>query len=166
MQVKTETIDKSLLNSILFADEGLIKGAGVDDSKRCVPAAIMNKIESVDMVTMTSDSGKIQRIVTLNMINNYGVTGRPSVSASAVNDRVTIGTKIALQNAINELWPLEGYLKCQELYVLQQNRDMINDSVREAIELLGRRMEGEFGEKVGSFVRLYTKGNHHKIQVR
>lgn len=166
MQVKTETIDKSLLNSILFADEDLIKGAGVDDSKRCLPESIMDKIESVDMVTLTSAAGKIQRIVTLNMIHNYGVTGRPSVSASAINDRVTIGTKIALQNAINELWPLEGYLKCHELYVLQQNRDVIDAHVREAIELLGRRMEGEFGEKVGSFVRQYTEGNYYKIQVR
>lgn len=166
MQVKAETIDKNLINDILFADEPMIKGAGVDDKKRCLPSAIMDKIESVDMVTLVAPTGKIQRIVTINMLNSYGVTGRPSVSASAINDRVEIGTKIALQNAVNELWPLEGYLKCQEMYDMQQRRELINDNVREAIELLGRRMEGEFGEKVGSFVRLYTEGNHHKIQVR
>ena len=50
----------------------------------------------------------------LRLKNGFTVTGE-SACASPENFDAEIGRKIARQNAVNKIWPLEGYLLKQEL---------------------------------------------------
>lgn len=113
-------LTKELVEYILNEYEPMIKAHNTDDTKRVLPQHIMDKIDTIEMVTHVTLTGKVQRTVVINMINGFGVTGEPSVSVSAENDRKAIGTRIALQNAVNKIWPLEGYLKCHMMYVTNQ----------------------------------------------
>ncbi|QGH72780.1 MAG: hypothetical protein [Podoviridae sp. ctLUJ1] len=109
-------ISKEAADAILNANEPMIKAHNVNDAKRVLPQHIMDKIDTIEMVTHFTLTGKVQRSVVINMINGFGVTGEPSVSVTVENDREEIGTQIALRNAVDRIWQLEGYLKCQELY--------------------------------------------------
>ncbi|QKJ87417.1 hypothetical protein PMPD1_2475 [Paramixta manurensis] len=51
----------------------------------------------------------------ITLANGFNVTG-VSACASPENFDEEIGRKIALQNAVNEIWKLEGYLLRQKLH--------------------------------------------------
>ena len=57
-------------------------------------------------------------IITLR--NGFTVTGE-SACASPENFDAEIGKKIARANAIDKIWPLEGYLLKQRLFEGEQN---------------------------------------------
>ena len=59
--------------------------------------------------------GTTLTVCCLTLKNGFTVTGE-SASASPENFDEEIGRKIALQNARNKIWPLEGYLLKQRLY--------------------------------------------------
>jgi len=48
-------------------------------------------------------------ICVLKLVNGFTVTGE-SACASPENFDAELGAKIARQNAVNKIWPLEGYL--------------------------------------------------------
>lgn len=52
--------------------------------------------------------------------NGFTVTGE-SACASPENFDADVGRKIARQNAVNKIWPLEGYLLKQALFDKQSN---------------------------------------------
>ena len=54
-------------------------------------------------------------VVVLTLVNGFTVTGE-SACASPENFDAEIGMKIALSNAKNKIWALEGYLLKQRLY--------------------------------------------------
>lgn len=66
-------------------------------------------IKSVEVIRYTSESGSILRFAILNMENGFTVTGRPSTSASPENDDDEVGVKVAIKNAVFELWPFLGF---------------------------------------------------------
>lgn len=66
-------------------------------------------IASSEIVKHVAPSGQVLRWAVLTTRSGYAVTGRPSVSVSPENDNAELGEKIAMDNAINELWPLMGY---------------------------------------------------------
>lgn len=68
------------------------------------------KIKDVEVIRFKSSSDQIIRIAVLTMLNGYSVVGRPSVAVSPENDDDEIGTKIAVENAMREFWPLLGLL--------------------------------------------------------
>lgn len=74
-------------------------------------------IAEIEIVKHISKSGQVLRWAVLTTRNGYAVVGRPSVSVSPENDDVEIGEKIAVGNAINELWPLMGYALKEKLAV-------------------------------------------------
>ncbi|MGL4616506.1 MAG: Gp49 family protein [Shewanella sp.] len=113
--IRLEVIHRDQLNDLLFADEPFIQSQQVDDTKRCLPSAILDRIDSVELITHTTLTGKIQRTAVISMVNGFGVTGEPSVSVSVENDRESIGTMIALRNAVDKVWQLEGYLKAEQI---------------------------------------------------
>jgi hypothetical protein len=53
--------------------------------------------------------------------NGFTVTGE-SACASSENFDAEIGRKIARQNAVAKIWPLEGYLLKQRLHDQQQRQ--------------------------------------------
>lgn len=61
------------------------------------------------IVVCVSPSGQVLRWAVLTTRNGFAVTGRPSVSVSPENDNAEIGEKVAIDNAMQELWPLMGY---------------------------------------------------------
>lgn len=76
---------------------------------RLTPADLQANIEHVEYVKHISISGQVLRWAVLTTRNGFAVTGRPSASVSPENDNAEIGEEVALDNAMQELWPLMGY---------------------------------------------------------
>ena len=74
------------------------------------------KIVNFEIVKHISKTGQVLRWAVLTMQNGFAVTGKPSCSVSPANDNAELGEKIALQNAQDEVWQLEGYALKQKLY--------------------------------------------------
>lgn len=64
---------------------------------------------------LTIQSLSLLTICVIVLRNGFTVTGE-SACASPENYDAEIGRKIARENAINKIWPLEGYLLKQKLY--------------------------------------------------
>ncbi|OXJ16323.1 Gp49 family protein [Burkholderia sp. HI2500] len=62
-----------------------------------------------------SESTKLLTICVLTLRNGFTVTGE-SACASPENFDAEIGRKVARANAIQKIWPLEGYLLKQRLH--------------------------------------------------
>lgn len=74
------------------------------------------KIIGSEIVKHISTTGQVLRWAVLTMENGFAVTGKPSCSVSPENDNAALGEKIALQNAQDEVWALEGYALKQKLH--------------------------------------------------
>lgn len=66
-------------------------------------------IAHVEIVKHISMGGQVLRWAVLTTRNGFAVTGRPSASVSPENDNQSIGERLAVENATNELWALMGY---------------------------------------------------------
>lgn len=78
--------------------------------------ALAKVVTDVEIVTHVTKSGQTLRWAVLTTVNGFAVTGKPSCCVSPANDDPATGEQIALANAEDELWPLEGYLLKQRLY--------------------------------------------------
>jgi len=78
--------------------------------------ALNDKIVDVEIVKHITKGGGILRWAVLTMRNGFAVTGKPSAAVSAENDNAEIGEEIAIENAKNEVWALEGYLLKDKLF--------------------------------------------------
>ncbi|MEE9871771.1 MAG: Gp49 family protein [Delftia lacustris] len=76
---------------------------------RVTPADLQANIVHTEIVKHISPSGQVLRWAVLTTRNGFAVTGRPSASVSSSNDNEEIGKKVAIDNAMQELWPLMGY---------------------------------------------------------
>lgn len=89
-----------------------------------VTAEGLNKVvKDVEIVTHVTKSGQTLRWAVLTVENGFAVTGKPSCCVSPENDDPAKGGQIALANAEDELWALEGYLLKQRLYEKEQACD-------------------------------------------
>lgn len=70
-----------------------------------------------DLTRLTGAHGELALLTfcVLVLKNGFTVTGE-SACASPENFDAEIGCKIARQNAVNKIWPLEGYLLKQQLF--------------------------------------------------
>lgn len=66
-------------------------------------------IKSVEIIRHRVESGSVLHFAILTMDNGFTVTGRPSISVSPENDNDELDVKIAIQNAVFELWPYVGF---------------------------------------------------------
>lgn len=98
--------------------EEMIKARGLN-ARRVSLEELHGSIKSVEIVRHKSESGGILRFAILNLDNGFAVTGRPSVAASPENDNDEVGVKIAVQNAVFELWPFLGFKLVQQRYEQQ-----------------------------------------------
>lgn len=72
---------------------------------------INSKIRDVDYLVWP---GTTMTLCLLTLVNGFSVLGK-SAAASPENFDEEIGKKVARQDAINQMWPLEGYLLKEEL---------------------------------------------------
>lgn len=86
------------------------------NAPRVTPENLHKAIKDVEIVKHVSTSGQTLRWAVLTMQNGFAVTGKPSCSVSPENDNQELGEKIAIQNAQDEVWALEGYALKQKLY--------------------------------------------------
>ena len=72
--------------------------------------------EQDQLTRLTGAHGELSLLTfcVLRLKNGFTVTGE-SACASKENFDADLGRKIARQNAVNKIWPLEGYLLKQEL---------------------------------------------------
>lgn len=70
--------------------------------------------DEITRLTGYHDSLKLLTFCVLHLKNGFTVTGE-SACASPENFNAEIGRKIARENAVNKIWPLEGYLLKQKL---------------------------------------------------
>ena len=99
-----------------------VQSPGVDDdaiehqlqakgltAPRVTPADLKANIKSVEYVEHQAAGGQILRWAVITTQSGFAVTGRPSASVSPENDDADVGQRVALDNAMNELWPMMGY---------------------------------------------------------
>lgn len=79
------------------------------NAPRLQPSDLDAEIQYTEIVKHVSAGGQVLRWAVLTLRNGFAVTGRPSVSVSPENDDAEVGTKVAISNARNEMWPLLGY---------------------------------------------------------
>ena len=70
--------------------------------------------ETVDTATYP-EALNLLTFCVITLKNGFTVTGE-SACASPENFNEEIGQKIAYDNAVNKIWPLEGYLLKEQLY--------------------------------------------------
>lgn len=88
--------------------EGMIEARGLN-ARRVSLDELHGSIKNVEIIRHRVESGSVLRFAILTMENGFTVTGRPSISVSAENDNDDVGVKVAIQNAVFELWPFVGY---------------------------------------------------------
>lgn len=98
--------------------EDMIKARGLN-ARRVSLDELHGSIKSVEIIRHHSEAGGILRFAILNLDNGFTVTGRPSVAVSPENDNDEVGVKIAIQNAVFELWPFLGFKVVQQRYESQ-----------------------------------------------
>lgn len=110
MQLPGDTGRKTMTTSTTMdqALEAEIQAKGLT-APRVTPADLQANIVHKRIVVCVSPSGQVLRWAVLTTRNGFAVTGRPSVSVSPENDNAEIGEKVAIDNAMQELWPLMGY---------------------------------------------------------
>lgn len=90
--------------------EQLIQEKG-KTAPRVTLASIKDKIAKREFHRLTD----VLTVCVLTLVNGFTVTGE-SACASPENFDEDIGNKIAEENAIQKIWPLEGYLLKQRLW--------------------------------------------------
>ena len=104
-QAQPEIAEKSADDVVT---EGMVKARGLT-ARRVSLDELHASIKQVEIIRHTTTTGSILRFAVLTLDNGFCVTGRPSVAVSPENDNDEVGTKIAIQNATHELWPLLGF---------------------------------------------------------
>lgn len=89
--------------------EAAVRATGADVAPRISSDDVDANIVHTEIVKHVSPSGQVLRWAVLTTRNGFAVTGNPSCSVSAANDRAELGERLAIQNAKNTLWPLMGY---------------------------------------------------------
>ena len=84
------------------------------------PRLTPDMIEAVVSMEEYSVQCGVLTICIITLRNGFTVTGE-SACASPENFDAEIGKKIARANAIDKIWPLEGYLLKQRLFEGEQN---------------------------------------------
>ena len=137
--------------------EDMIVEAGVT-AERILPADIVARIHSIEYCKHITVTGKVLRWCVITMVNGFGITSPdPSCSVSVENDNEAVGKRVVLEAALDSIWKFEGYRLSEERYLIANGMD-----VKSQVEKLGSILEGEFGERVGSFVNQYVAGNYLK----
>ena len=86
------------------------------NAPRLTPQTIQDTIKKCEFHKLTD----VLTVCVLTLVNGFTVTGE-SACASPENYDKTIGEKIARENAVDKIWPLEGYLLKQRLFEGSQN---------------------------------------------
>lgn len=92
----------------------------METAPKITPEHLNNTVLSTEVVKHITPSGQILRWGVITTINGFAVTGKPSVAVSPENDDAVEGEKIAIENAKNSLWELEGYLLKQKIHEFNQ----------------------------------------------
>ena len=95
----------------------------------------------------------------LTMENGYSVKGISACVDPAEFD-LTLGREYALQDAMNQVWPLEGYLLAEKLY---------NKFVEPTFEQIASLAEKEFNKELAAIQKLHwtqTPEGKKKIAAR
>lgn len=82
-------------------------------AKHITPEIIKDKIAKAEYATFNDTT---LTICVLTLVNGFTVVGK-SACASPENYNKEIGEKVAFDDAFRQIWPLEGYLLKQELYM-------------------------------------------------
>lgn len=88
--------------------EGMIQARGLN-ARRVSLDELHSSIKSVEIIRHRIETGSVLRFAILTMDNGFAVTGRPSISVSPENDNYEVGVRIAVQNAVFELWTYLGF---------------------------------------------------------
>lgn len=78
--------------------------------------ALTDKIKNISILKYETNRGSIMRFAILTLENGFEVEGRPSISVSKENDNEQVGVKVAIENAINNVWQFLGYAVVQKQF--------------------------------------------------
>ena len=90
-----------------------------------------NKVNLTDMlarvksVTYTRMFDDRTTFCCLEMVNGYSVWGK-SACVDAANYNQALGEKYAYEDAVRQLWPLEGYMLAEHLYLVNKENKVFD----------------------------------------
>lgn len=96
-----------------LATERMIEARGLT-ARRVSLDELHDSIKDVEIIRHVVQAGNVLRFAILTLENGFTVTGRPSVAVSPENDDEDTGIKIAIENAVHELWPFLGFKIVQQ----------------------------------------------------
>lgn len=96
-----------------LATERMIEARGLT-ARRVSLDELHDSIKNVEIIRHVVQAGNVLRFAILTLDNGFTVTGRPSVAVSPENDDEATGIKIAIENAVHELWPFLGFKIVQQ----------------------------------------------------
>ena len=96
-----------------LATERMIEAGGLT-ARRGSLDELHGSIKNVEIIRHVVQAGNVLRFAILTLENGFTVTGRPSVAVSPENDDEDTGIKIAIENAVHELWPFLGFKIVQQ----------------------------------------------------
>ena len=111
-RVTTQRIEEVIASEYYFTAADGVAGASEACTRHCYHADVDTTKEKAPLPPYQSHRLLTFCVITLK--NGFTVTGE-SACASPENFDAEIGRKMARQNAVNKIWPLEGYLLKQEL---------------------------------------------------
>ena len=115
-QIEQEIQDKGLTAPRVTPDhiESCITGEYYFTADKAVQACMLQQDDATILTGMQSEL-RLLTFCVLVLKNGFTVTGE-SACASPENFNAEIGRKIARANALQKIWPLEGYLLKQQLH--------------------------------------------------
>lgn len=100
------------MNAVMDAEVKQVVAVAVGNSNRVTPESINAKIKEITTYQLPETT--ITTAV-LTLENGFTVTGE-SACADPANFDAELGKKIAIENAYDKIWPLEGYLLKERLF--------------------------------------------------
>lgn len=119
-----------------------------DKTKKAIEehASVAPRLSPQDIEAVIEDEyfhivpGTTTTLCVLTLCNGFNVTGQ-SAAASPKNFDEWIGRRVAREDAVRQIWQLEGYLLRQRLFEQAQDADEVNALLRSAYAIAKR--EGE-----------------------
>jgi hypothetical protein len=93
------------INQVIANEYYFTAGDGIEHALRDVPTSMVTYPVALSLLT----------ICVLELANGYTVLGK-SACASPENFDAELGKRIAREDAVKQIWPLEGYLLRQQLH--------------------------------------------------
>lgn len=103
-------------NSVVISQQEVEKLLSASPAPRVIPEQLNAKIKEVTFIRHS-----LLTICVIDLVNGYSVVGK-SGCVSPENYNAEIGEHYSFKDALDQVWPLEGYLLAEGTYLQRKDR--------------------------------------------